>query len=380
MFSKKLLPAPLILAGVLALYAAPCTLYADGSRLIPGDVIAVRVDGEKEFTKDYEVDKDGFITVPMLDPVKIADLTSSEAAGVITKALGKVLINPQVTVTFIARTKMQVFVVGQVGKPGATDVGVGDRVIQAMANAGYDDTADLSRVSVHRGDEVIDVDLTKFLSGTDLTVNIPLQSGDTVVVPRQDIGLVMVLGQVPKTGSVPIKRNMTFRELMGLIGGVNVEADTANITIKRQGTFDVIHVDYKKAMDGDPSSDYMLQAGDTIYVPELETAFFTVMGGVGKPGQYPLKGKLTLSEAIGMAGGPVANMGDLRKVQLMRSATADGKPSETQVLDLTKVLNSANDEPLVKRGDVVYVPIHKDKMNPLQIIQSILPFGWLFKN
>lgn len=360
----------------LAHTAARC----DGSRLAVGDVISVAVDGEKEFSKSYQINNDGYITMPMIAPIKIVGLNTSDAAAVITKALGKVLVNPQVTVQFLERARMQVFVVGQVLKKGLVEVGVGDRVFQALSQAGYDDTADLSHVDIHRGDEIISLDMTKYLSGEDLSTNRELQSGDTIVVARVDmLGTALVTGQVGKPGSVPIKRGMTFREAMGLIGGVSVDADTDRITLKRQGMVDPIKIDYNAAMAGDPSADVVLQPGDTINVPQLEVSTFTVIGGVNKPGQYPIKGRVTLSEAIGAAGGPIPNVGDLRYVTIMHAGSKDLASAEATTINLKNVIMGSAQEPLVKRGDVIYVKEHKAGVGIMDVIRTVLPFGWLFR-
>lgn len=367
---------------VLALLvAAPAAVRADGSRLAVGDVISVVVDGETDLTKTYQINDEGGINMPLVGVVKVAGVNTTEASAIVTKALADVLVNPQVTVSFNQRAKMQVFVVGQVQKTGLVEVGVGDRVIQAMAQAGYDDTADLSRVNIRRGDEIIDLDLTLYLSGKDLSKNVALKSGDTVVVPRVDmIGTVLVLGQVNKVGTTPIRRGMTFREMMGLIGGTTVEADTDKITVKRADSTEPLHIEYKKAMDGDPSADLALLPGDTIYVPQIETAFYTVMGGVNRPGQFPLKGKLTLSEAIGEAGGPAPHMGDMRKVQLVRAAEPGTNASQTLNIDLENILKTKpTEQPLVKRGDVVYVAVHKEKTSFWNVFQSLTPLAWILR-
>ncbi len=365
--------------GAVVLVCASCAVLADGSRLAVGDIIGVTVDGEKEFTKPYQINNEGYISLSQVGSVKVEGLNTTDAAAAIAKELGNLLVNPQVTVTFIERGKMQVFVVGQVTRPGLIEVGVGDRVIQALAQAGYDDTADLSDVSIQRGDAIIAVDLTKYLSGEDISVNVKLQSGDTIRVRRSDMsGTVMVLGKVSKTGSIPIKTGMTFRDLMGLVGDVTIEADREKITITREGQAEPIKVDYQRAMDDDPSANIVLMPGDKIFVPEVETAFFTIYGGVARTGQYPLKGRLTLSEAIGLAGGAIPNLGDLRKVQVTRAATADG-PGDTFTVDINKVRAGNEQEPLVKRGDVIYVAEHKRKPGIMEIIQMVLPFGWLFR-
>ncbi|MHB9036800.1 MAG: SLBB domain-containing protein [Armatimonadota bacterium] len=369
----------IILLGLMG-YIMPHSALADGSKLAVGDVIDVSVDGEKQFSKSYQINGAGCAVLPMVDAVKIEGLNTSDASAEITKALKSVLVNPQVTVSFIERARMQVFVVGQVNKPGLVEIGVGDRVLQALAQAGYNDTADLSHVNIRRGDEIIDLDLTKYLSGEDLTANKGLQSGDTVVVSRVDmIGTVTALGQVNKSGSIPLKRNMTFREAMGLIGGITVEADPEKITVKREGVAEPILIKYDEAMAGDPTADVALQPGDTIYVPEIEVSYFTVLGGVNRPGQYPLNGKLTVSEAVGLAGGAAINVGDMREVKIMHASGPEGKVGDTATVDLTKVIRGTADEPLVKRGDLIYVKEHKQKPNLWNAIQSLSPLWWLFR-
>ncbi len=365
----------------LLLLCFPLAMVADGTKLAVGDIIAVQVEGEKDLSKNYEINDAGGITLPVVNLVKVVGLNTSDAAATIGKALEKTLVNPQITVTFVDRGKMQIFVVGQVKKPGVVEIGIGDKILQALTLAGYDDTADLSRVSIRRGDEVITLDLSKYLSGQDLSANVALKSGDTIVVQNVGfVGSVLVTGQVTKVGSIPVTKGMTFREVMGLVGGVTVDADTEKISVKREGSPDPISVNYKSAMDGDPTTDIALRPGDTVYVPEIETSYYTVMGGVNRPGQYPLKRKLSLSEAIGEAGGPDPNVGDMRKVQLVRRPKANSTAPETSVINLDNILKTKpTDQPMVDRGDVIIVAVHKPRTNLLQALQSILPFGWLLR-
>jgi polysaccharide export outer membrane protein len=365
----------------LLLLCFPLAMVADGTKLAVGDIIAVHVEGEQDLSKNYEINDAGGITMPVVNLVKLVGLNTSDAAAAISKALEKTLVNPQITVAFVDRGKMQIFVVGQVKKPGVVEIGIGDKILQALTLAGYDDTADLSRVSIRRGDEVITLDISKYLSGQDLSANVALKSGDTIVVQNVGfVGSVLVTGQVTKVGSIPVTKGMTFREVMGLVGGVTVDADTEKISVKREGLPDPISVNYKSAMDGDPTTDIALRPGDTVYVPEIETSYYTVMGGVNRPGQYPLKRKLSLSEAIGEAGGPAPNSGDMRNVQLVRRPKANSTAPETSVINLDAILKTKPaDQPMVDRGDVIIVAVHKPKTNLWQALQSILPFGWLLR-
>jgi len=36
--------------------------------------------------------------------------------------------------------------------------------------------------------------------------------------------------------------------------------------------------------------------------------------------------------------------------------------------------------PLVKRGDVIYVKEHKPGISILDVVRTVLPFGWIFRN
>ncbi len=370
-----------ILAAALA--AMGSALFADASALEVGDRITVAVPGDEDFSKVYELDAQGNILMPRgVGLVNLLGKNTSEASEIICDIMKKYLVNPTAVVTFMERAKMRVFMVGAVSKTGLLEIGKGDRVVQAIASAGYGESADLERVSVQRGDQVINIDLTKYISGEDLLCNIELQSNDTVVVPKKiDYGSVMVLGQVAKIGEVPLKtETMTFREIMGRIGGVTIEADTSGITVKRGETEETIPINYKAAMEDDPAANILLSDGDTIFVPQQETHFVTVIGAVPHSGQYPLKVRLTLSEVLGLAGGITKETAKISEVRITHN-NIDGTLGETNVYDVAKILEGEADDPLLTRGDLIFVP-HKKK-TVLQtftgVLSAISPLRW-FRN
>ncbi len=370
-----------ILAAALA--AMGSALFADASALEVGDRITVAVPGDEDFSKVYELDAQGNILMPRgVGLVNLLGKNTSEASEIICDIMKKYLVNPTAVVTFMERAKMRVFMVGAVSKTGLLEIGKGDRVVQAIASAGYGESADLERVSVQRGDQVINIDLTKYISGEDLLCNIELQSNDTVVVPKKiDYGSVMVLGQVAKIGEVGLKtETMTFREIMGRIGGVTIEADTSGITVKRGETEETIPINYKAAMEDDPAANILLSDGDTIFVPQQETHFVTVIGAVPHSGQYPLKVRLTLSEVLGLAGGITKETAKISEVRITHN-NIDGTLGETNVYDVAKILEGEADDPLLARGDLIFVP-HKKK-TVLQtftgVLSAISPLRW-FRN
>ena len=370
-----------ILAAALA--AMGSAIFADASALEVGDRITVAVPGDEDFSKVYELDAQGNILMPRgVGLVNLLGKNTSEASEIICEIMKKYLVNPTAVVTFMERAKMRIFMVGEVKKTGLLEIGKGDRVVQALASAGYGESADLSKVTVQRGDQVINIDLTKYISGEDLLCNIELQSNDTVVVPKMyDFGSIMILGQVNKVGEISLKaETITFREVMGLIGGVTLEADTGAITVKRGETEETINVNYKAAMEDDPAANILLSDGDTIFVPQQETYFVTVIGAVPKSGQFPMKTRLTLSEGIGLAGGITKETAKISEVRITHN-NSDGTLGETNVYDVAKILEGEADDPLLTRGDLIYIP-HKKK-TVLQtftgVLSAISPLRW-FRN
>jgi polysaccharide export outer membrane protein len=87
---------------------------------------------------------------------------------------------------------------------------------------------------------------------------------------------------------------------------------------------------------------------------DFQKPFFTVSGQVGKPGQYELRSDITVAEAIAVAGGlqPTAKM----QVFLFHRTTNDW--FKVEKLNLKDVLNgkNANEDAVIKPGDMVYVP------------------------
>jgi polysaccharide export outer membrane protein len=86
----------------------------------------------------------------------------------------------------------------------------------------------------------------------------------------------------------------------------------------------------------------------------MEHSHFSVMGEVKKPGNYEITGKVSLIEALSMAGGftPIANK---RTVKIIRS-DIDGK--QTLVVDTAKITESGemSDDFYMHADDVLIVP------------------------
>ena len=94
----------------------------------------------------------------------------------------------------------------------------------------------------------------------------------TVIVLQMNSRFVSVVGRVEQTARVPITQDLRVVEAIALAGGFDPFADTDNIRIVRRlpdGKEVEYRFDYEAYMDGHaPNTNFLLQAGDVIYVPD----------------------------------------------------------------------------------------------------------------
>lgn len=154
----------------------------------PQDVLRVDVWKEPEITRSIPVRPDGKISLPLLNDIQAAGLTSLELAASISEGLKKYLNNPQVTVTVSEINSRRVYVTGEVGKPGALPLLPSMTVLQAVSSCGgFTQFAKIKKIYVLRqegGKQVkYPFNYKEVVAGKKPEDNIALQPGDIIVVP-----------------------------------------------------------------------------------------------------------------------------------------------------------------------------------------------------
>ena len=153
----------------------------------PSDVIHVDVGKNTELSQTVIIAPDGFISLPLLNNVHVAGMTAAEVAQALRSKLTGYIVNPQVTVSVVAVHSRQVFVMGQVAKPGSYPLLGPLNVLQVIAQAGgLTPNANHDGIMIIRegkgGTEKIRFNYNKVVAG-DGTQNVFLRPGDIVVVP-----------------------------------------------------------------------------------------------------------------------------------------------------------------------------------------------------
>ena len=295
-------------------------------KLEVGDSFVVTVDGYSEYSKEripVPVQRDGYVSYPLIGLIKVAGLTVSELEAEMQSAFSKHLPTARVFVTLMqpkrtilvsgaveprARGNLHVFEVGQV------------YLLQALASAGINyELADLTDISIWREGKLFKkIDYLNLIStgGPDIA----LKDYDTIFVPSIfQQRPVRVIGAVVAPGVYPITAlQVPATQALKLAGGSR--SDFANLHKS-----EIITSQERILVDlAAENVDAMLGPGDTLYVP-LAEAKISVTGAVEKPGQYIITEPVLLGQAIAMAGGFNEERANPKKCLLTR---ADGTEEE----------------------------------------------------
>jgi polysaccharide export outer membrane protein len=151
----------------------------------PADVLQIIVWKEPDLTRDVTVRFDGMITLPLLGDLEASGRTPAQFAESLAKKLGRFVELPRVTVGVLQANSARFYVVGQVGRSGEFPLSGRTTVLQAIALAGgFKDFAKTDNIVIVRRDQTsVPVNYKRIADGSDVSQNVQLFPGDTIVVP-----------------------------------------------------------------------------------------------------------------------------------------------------------------------------------------------------
>jgi polysaccharide export outer membrane protein len=155
-------------------------------RIGNGDVLQISVWGEAELTKTVTVRPDGKISLPLINEVHVAGLTSSDAQTVLDQKFAQYIRNPQASVSVSEIHSNLVYVTGRVRRPGAYPIASSLNVVQLIARAGgLAEHANQKHIYVLRqaGGSRVNLNYKDVIEARRGSRDVELQAGDTVVVP-----------------------------------------------------------------------------------------------------------------------------------------------------------------------------------------------------
>ncbi|HSK10300.1 MAG TPA: polysaccharide biosynthesis/export family protein [Vicinamibacterales bacterium] len=166
--------------------AAATAVTASDYRLGAGDKLRIEVYKEPQLSQSLQVRPDGKITMPLIGDLTAVELTPMELRDRIAAALKEYVMAPVVTVIVVEAVASNVYVMGEVARPGPLSLQGPMTALQAIAMAGgFKDFADTKNVRILRrnktGVETIRFNYREAVRGN--ATPIYLRAGDTVIVP-----------------------------------------------------------------------------------------------------------------------------------------------------------------------------------------------------
>lgn len=373
-------------------------LARPNTRLGPGYVInltvTINLQEEKELCGAFPLDADGRIQLTVgLKPVDAVDLkgcTTGEAEKRVAAALDKYYTAPpDVRITIARIPRFRVMVEGATFRNGPLTLPDGARLSDALAECGYQPSADLHSVRIHRVEKdgarvTLKADFQQILeTGVDNVRGDPtLREGDrieipigAILTPRQTIA---VHGEVRRPGFYDHRPGMTVRDALAEAMDLTSSADPTRVTICRRGDNSFLTVDANRAKALVPTDNVTLQPGDVVYVATKDSGKrYAVTGAVPAPATFDHNGKVLLTEAITQAGG-LRPSADRAHIVLVKGMLSD--PAHARSIPVRFDLIVAGKEPdvPVDPGDLVQVPEKKRQSINLLDIGSLLMRWFLF--
>ena len=287
------------------------TVNREGQRYViaKDDLLDIDVVGVQELSRQFRVDGDGMITLPMLArPVMAAGLTLGQLSQSIRKELldAGLFTDPQITVAVRSSPWNTVVLSGAAKKTGVYPVYGHTTLLELLTEAeGLSDDAGSTAIvtraqNASPGQEpnpagagrdgnamsfrTLQVEVRRLWQKGESSLDVDLYPGDRVLIQRA--GIVYVLGGVNRAGGFPLSNDaepMTILRAIALAGNFTHEAKPAKAAIIRTTANtgagrQELRVNLKKVL-ANRASDQALLAGDILYVPEsgVKVALGTVL-------------------------------------------------------------------------------------------------------
>lgn len=297
-----------------------------------GDQIRIDIFDVPEFSGgngQYTILADGTLNLPWIGKVSVQNLTLEQAANAIETQYARYIRNPMITVTLLTTRPLRFGVIGQVNRPGVYTVSTGggtprQTVTLAIQTAGgITQLADLRKIEVRRPqsngvEQVIAANLWDFLQGGDLSQDVPLRDGDTLVVPEAaslaaaeasqlananispSTITVNVVGEVVRPGAVAVPPNTSLNQALLAAGGFdNRRARQSRVELVRlnpNGTVSkrTVRIDFSENINDETNP--ALRANDIVIVGRSTLASTSdFLGSV----LSPLNGLFSIFRLIG---------------------------------------------------------------------------------
>jgi protein involved in polysaccharide export with SLBB domain len=202
---------------------------------------------------------------------------------------------------------------------------------ETLAKAGravrehFSEASDLSRAYILRDGSRMPMDMEPYLFHNDDSADIPLQSGDVIVIPFRRY--YTITGEVVEAGDRPLT---SLTRLSALLTGLSAKASSRFVSVTPAGGSPETYDLFQSRRFGNLSQDPYIRPGDSIRVP-VAGRKVTITGEVFRPGEYELLPGETLKDLIGYYADGFTLDADPDRIDLVRINTTEHIPGESKL-------------------------------------------------
>lgn len=162
---------------------------------------------------------------------------------------------------------------------------------------------------------------------------------------------IAVTGEVKSPTVLPAVGQRRLLDVIAAAGGLTPMASHL-VTITRRGSDQPIQVLIDANPANSQATNIPVYPGDTVLVPRAGIVY--VLGSVKTPSAFPIATTtpFTLTQAITMAGGAMFEA-SLSSTRIIRT---EGDSRRAIALDMKKIFNGKQPDPILQADDIIYVP------------------------
>ena len=291
----------------------------------PGDQLNIQLFGSQNRNLRLVVGRDGRVSFPELGPFEVTGKTFDVVSNEIEARVARQIIGTQASVSMGNVRSIQVFVMGEVKKPGAYTVSGLSTITGALyASGGIQSTGSMRDVQLKRqGTTVRRLDLYDLLLRGDTSSDAALLPGDVIFIPP--VGATATVdGEVKRPAIYELKGKTTLSALIALAGGLTAEGDDSRISLVRYGE-DRRRVAVNVSLEIPEAKSSAVANGDLIRVARLRPTIesgITLEGHVYRPGVTAWREGMRISDLIPSLDELMSNA-DVNYVLVRRESTTD---------------------------------------------------------
>jgi polysaccharide export outer membrane protein len=192
----------------------------------PGDQLIIKLLGTENFEFSPTISRDGSIFINKIGEIVLSGLTLAESIALIKQRINSELIGVQPTISMGRIKSINVFISGEVNRPGMYSLSSLTTITQSLYQAGgITDIGSIRNIQVLRNGVVVNsFDAYDLLVYGNSVNDIRLRSGDVVFIPPMQ-GVVTISGAIKRNYKYEITENDTFADLLVWSGGFTEDAN-----------------------------------------------------------------------------------------------------------------------------------------------------------